>query len=174
MLYKHILGETLRDTDLEFIDPDQYRALKNVLSYEGDIADILVGNVFVFEDHSVTPPAVVPLKPNGNRIPVTNTNRGEYATLKAQFILQKAMEAQLQALCDGLFAVADGIGSAHEWGLSSAELRLLLCGKCRVDLDELRQLTKCGCAPDCDDVLRPCSRVLKRDRQLQSRLLTAA
>lgn len=67
--------------------------------------------------------------------------------LKAQYILQKATEAHIEALGQAFFSIVseEAIFPAK---LTAAELRLLLCGVPRVDLKELKPLTKCA-GPAC-------------------------
>ena len=48
---------------------------------------------------------VTNLKPGGHRVTVTDANKEEYALLKAQHILYRAAEAQLERVCDGFYAV---------------------------------------------------------------------
>lgn len=61
--------------------------------------------------------------------------------LKAQFILQRAVHSQIEAIGEGFFAVA-GASAVLGSKLTAAELRLVLCGLTRVDLSELRPLTQ--------------------------------
>lgn len=60
--------------------------------------------------------------------------------LKAQHILQRAVQSQIEAIGEGFFAVA-GAEAVLGARLSPAELRLVLCGAPKVDLRQLRPLT---------------------------------
>ena len=52
-------------------------------------------------------PVITNLKPNGRRINVTDDNKAEYAMLKAQHLLYRAAEKQLDRVCDGFYNVID-------------------------------------------------------------------
>lgn len=131
-------------SDLECIDPYEFRSLRAIMETDADVQDILPGQCFVYEDNSVSPPREVNLVPHGHRIPVTNANRAEYCELKARFLLSKAPEELLDAVCDGFFAVVD-IETLRRAQFTPRELRLLVCGRTRVNLADLRPLTRCEC-----------------------------
>ncbi len=114
----------------QYIDPEEYHALAQL---QGMPVKDVIFNTFTYEDcvevcdaarvvsaRSVAltcglaaqgcEPVVTNLKPNGRRIAVTDANKAEYALLKAQHILYRAAEAQLERVCDGFYSIVQ-----REW-----------------------------------------------------------
>jgi hypothetical protein len=144
VFFKVILGERVTLSDLRYIDPQEYSSLAAMMALPS--IDGVIFNTFCYEDAppegapAGTPPKITNLIPGGHRVAVTDANRGEYAALKAQHILFRAAEAQLDRVCDGFYAVVprDAIEAC---GLRARELRAMLCGAAEIDIEALRQHT---------------------------------
>ena len=100
---------------------------RRILAAEGQAieSNLMAGRTFVFESPGQPP---LPLRPNGNRVQLMAANRGEYARLIAQHVMQGAVEAQLEALCDGFFAVTALDLDDFPTLLTAADLRAMLSG----------------------------------------------
>lgn len=77
---------------------------------------------------------------NGSRVAVTNANKHAYAQLRAQHILYRSMQAQLDAVCDGFYDIVPS-EALKRAAFTAAELRALLCGQPSLDLADLRANT---------------------------------
>ncbi|XP_060721111.1 ubiquitin-protein ligase E3C-like [Tachysurus vachellii] len=100
-----LLG-TSTDVDIRHLaslDPEMFRNLLFLKSYEGDVEDL--GLNFTIVNNDLGEAQVVELKPGGNDIPVTTVNRIAYIHLVADYRLNKQIRAQCLAFRQGLAEV---------------------------------------------------------------------
>nr|CAB3267460.1 ubiquitin-protein ligase E3C-like [Phallusia mammillata] len=88
---------------LQSLDPDFYRNLMFLRSYEGDVANLDLD--FTVVDDRFGETSVTELIPNGRNISVTNDNRVRYIHLLANYKLNVQMRAACDAFREGLSAV---------------------------------------------------------------------
>ena len=74
--YKHMLGLPVRMADLEAIDPQYYKSLKQMLEIPMEV--LCLEETFTATVHSFGVMSEVELKPGGKDIPVTDENKAEY------------------------------------------------------------------------------------------------
>jgi len=121
-----LLGQTLINVDidhLDSLDPELYRNLLKLKTYDGDVQDLGLDFTMVVEELGET--RVELLKPFGDTIPVTNENRIEYIHLVADYKLNKQIRDQCNAFRAGL---ADVIRLDWLRMFSYRELQTLISG----------------------------------------------
>ncbi|XP_063238622.1 ubiquitin-protein ligase E3C isoform X2 [Bacillus rossius redtenbacheri] len=122
---------------LASLDPDIYRNLLFLKTYEGDVADL--GLDFSVLNDELGETRVEELKPGGANIQVTSANRIEYIHLMADYKLNRQIRAQCNAFRQGVANVIP-----MEWlrMFNNKELQVLVSGaQIPVDVDDLRQHT---------------------------------
>ncbi|KAF5893793.1 ubiquitin-protein ligase E3C, partial [Clarias magur] len=134
-----LLG-TSADVDihhLSSLDPEMYRNLLFLKSYEGDVEDL--GLNFTIVNNDLGEAQVVELKPGGKDIPVTTANRIAYIHLVADYRLNKQIRAHCLAFRQGLANVLN-----LEWlcMFDQQELQVLISGAhVPICLDDLKKFT---------------------------------
>jgi ubiquitin-protein ligase E3 C len=125
-LSKLLGGQSLVNVDidhLDSLDPELYKNLLYLKTYDGDVQDLGLDFTMVVEDFGET--RVELLKPDGDQVAVTNENRIEYIHLVADYKLNRQIKQQCAAFRSGL---ADVIGLDWLRMFSSRELRTLISG----------------------------------------------
>ena len=134
VFFKALLNQDIVLADLKDIDPLEYNSLRAIL-LEPSVNGMLLGT-FVYEG--------APLKLNGSRIEVSDSNKQEYAQLKAQRIAYRAVEPQLTAVANGFLDVLGGEQAdalLKNSGITASQFRALLCGVEELDWKQLRAHT---------------------------------
>ena len=99
------IGYTL--DDLEEFRPALAKGLRQLLEYEGNVEEIYCRD-FVAEVEHYGQVTRVPLCPNGESRPVTNSNRREFVELYVHYLLDTAVVRQYEPLKRGFFTVCGG------------------------------------------------------------------
>ncbi|XP_066537591.1 ubiquitin-protein ligase E3C [Hoplias malabaricus] len=134
-----LLG-TSADVDIHHLaslDPEMYRNLLFLKSYEGDVEDL--GLNFTVVNNDLGEAQVVELKPGGKDIPVTTANRIAYIHLVADYRLNKQIRAHCLAFRQGLANVVN-----LEWlrMFDQQEIQVLISGAhVPISLDDLKKFT---------------------------------
>uniref|UniRef100_A0A3B1JBY5 Ubiquitin-protein ligase E3C n=2 Tax=Astyanax mexicanus TaxID=7994 RepID=A0A3B1JBY5_ASTMX len=134
-----LLG-TSADVDIHHLaslDPEMYRNLLFMKSYEGDVEDL--GLNFTVVNNDLGEAQVVELKPGGKDIPVTTANRIAYIHLVADYRLNKQIRAHCLAFRQGLANVVN-----LEWlrMFDQQEIQVLISGAhVPICLDDLKKFT---------------------------------
>jgi len=121
-----LLGQTLINVDidhLDSLDPELYRNLLKLKTYDGNVQDLGLDFSIVVEELGET--RLELLKPEGDTISVTNENRIEYIHLVADYKLNKQIRNQCNAFRAGL---ADVIRLDWLRMFSYRELQTLISG----------------------------------------------
>jgi E3 ubiquitin-protein ligase HUWE1 len=92
-------------------------------------------------DSSTHVEASIALKPGGNHIRVSNTNKREYILLKAQKMLMGAIESQMSAVIDAFHSLIPR-ELIEKYAFTPLELQLLVCGEQRIDIGDLQRSCK--------------------------------
>ncbi len=93
-----LLGQKSVNVDidhLQSLDPELYKNLLYLKTYDGDVQDL--GLDFTIVSEEIGQAQVEEMKPGGSTIPVTNENRIEYIHLVADFKLNRQIKAQCNA-----------------------------------------------------------------------------
>uniref|UniRef100_A0A914V3A1 HECT-type E3 ubiquitin transferase n=1 Tax=Plectus sambesii TaxID=2011161 RepID=A0A914V3A1_9BILA len=154
--------------DLEQIDPDVARGLKQLLEYNGNVEDDF-GLTFQITVEEFGQTKTVELKEDGCDIPVINDNKEEYVALYVDWYINRALERQFKAFYLGFHSVCS---SNLLLLLRPEEIELLVCGSPHFDLSELRNVTVYdGFKPSDPTVRHFWDLVLKLPEKHQKRLL---
>ncbi|XP_062509261.1 ubiquitin-protein ligase E3C-like [Corticium candelabrum] len=133
-----VLGYDVDVNHLASLDPELYRNLLFLKSYEGDF-DSLALTFSVIND-VVGETEVVELKPGGQDIAVTSANLIEYIHLMANYRLNKQINKHCVAFQEGFVSVVD-----LSWlkMFSHREFQTLISGaETEIDIKDLRNNTK--------------------------------
>ncbi|EFJ48337.1 hypothetical protein VOLCADRAFT_81197 [Volvox carteri f. nagariensis] len=137
LLYQKLRGARepgLRD--LETWQPELARGLKQLLEYNGpEPVSEVFGLTFSVDVDRFGHKETVPLKPGGEVIAVTETNRAEYVALLASWYLGGAVASQFEAFAAGFRTVCAGPTLVL---FNAQELERLVCGSPRLDFAALR------------------------------------
>uniref|UniRef100_A0A8C1EPY4 Ubiquitin-protein ligase E3C n=1 Tax=Cyprinus carpio carpio TaxID=630221 RepID=A0A8C1EPY4_CYPCA len=134
-----LLG-TSADVDIHHLaslDPEMYRNLLFLKSYEGDVEDL--GLNFTVVNNDLGEAQVVELKPGGKDIPVTTANSIAYIHLVADYRLNKQIRAHCLAFRQGLANVVN-----LEWlrMFDQQEIQVLISGAhVPICLEDLKRFT---------------------------------
>ena len=134
--YKHILGLPVNYHDLEAIEPEYYKSLKQLL--EHSLEDIGLELTFSSEINTFGQIFCEDLIENGRNIPVTDINKHLYVELMAHHRTTTAIRKQIDAFLEGFHElVPPELISIFD----AQELELLISGLPDIDLDDLRAHT---------------------------------
>ncbi|KAM7341804.1 ubiquitin-protein ligase E3C [Cochliomyia hominivorax] len=125
---------------LASLDPELYKNLLYLKDYEGDVSELNLD--FTVASSSFGQTQVIELKPQGQTIPVTNSNRIEYLQLMADYKLNVQIRQHCIAFRKGLSNVLP-----VEWlyMFSNKELQILISGaEIPIDLEDLKKHCKYG------------------------------
>jgi len=131
--YKHLLSLSPSISDVESVDADKFKSLEWMLreSINGVLYETFSVDQSVFGATST-----VDLVPGGRDIDVTDANKPLYAHLIADFILTRAIHAQLSAFLKGFH---DIIPAKLISVFNEQEVELMVCGLPDIDLADLRK-----------------------------------
>ncbi|KAI9314613.1 hypothetical protein BX666DRAFT_2020196 [Dichotomocladium elegans] len=133
--YKMILNKPVLLEDMESADPNFYNSLKWIL--ENDITDNL-SFTFSVDDDEFGELNTIELKPNGQQIEVTETNKQEYVNLITQWRIVTRVADQSKALKDGFHQVIP----QHLINVfDERELELLIGGIADIDMSDWKKHT---------------------------------
>ncbi|XP_031748036.1 E3 ubiquitin-protein ligase HUWE1 isoform X9 [Xenopus tropicalis] len=135
--YKHILGKSVRYTDMESEDYHFYQGLVYLL--ENDVSTLGYDLTFSTEVQEFGVCEVRDLKPNGANILVTEENKKEYVHLVCQMKMTGAIRKQLAAFLEGFYEI---IPKRLISIFTEQELELLISGLPTIDIDDLKSNTE--------------------------------
>ncbi|EDV37490.1 uncharacterized protein Dana_GF11384 [Drosophila ananassae] len=125
---------------LASLDPELYRNLLYLKDYTGDVSELNLD--FTVASSSLGQTQIVDLKPQGQSIPVSNSNRIEYLQLIADYKLNVQIRRHCNAFRKGLSNVLP-----IEWlyMFSNKELQILISGaEIPIDLEDLKKHCEYG------------------------------
>lgn len=130
-----IIGLAVTFKHFESDDPELYKTkIRYIL--ENDVSDFDL--YFAEEEYSSSGKLaqVVPLKPNGGKVRVTNDNKMEYLNRLAQYKLSTVIKEEIECFNKGLnLLVPEHLLSMFD----ENELELLMCGSSEIDVDDMRR-----------------------------------
>ncbi|XP_068806175.1 probable E3 ubiquitin-protein ligase HECTD2 isoform X2 [Struthio camelus] len=124
--------------DLVQIMPELAHGLSELLSYEGNVEEDFYSTFQVFQEEFGVIKSYN-LKPNGDKIPVTNQNRKEYVQLYVDFLLNKSIYKQFAAFYYGFHSVCASYALLL---LRPEEVEILVCGSPELDMSALQRSTQ--------------------------------
>ncbi|XP_060080556.1 E3 ubiquitin-protein ligase HUWE1-like [Ylistrum balloti] len=135
--YKHIIGQTVKYTDMESEDYAFYQGL--VFLLENDVKDLGYDLAFSTEIQEFGVTESRDLKTDGNKLMVTEANKKEYVKLVCQMKMTGAIRKQLNAFMEGFY---DIIPKRLISIFNEQELELLISGLPNIDIDDLKSNTE--------------------------------
>ena len=136
--YKHILGQPISFKDMEHEDYAFYKSMMFLL--EHDLVEAGLDNLdFTMEIEEFGVSETRELKPNGDNIAVTNSNKKEYVKLISQMKMTGSIRSQIKAFLDGFYDIIP----KHLISIfSDNELELLISGLPTIDIEDLKANTE--------------------------------
>jgi len=140
VLYKKLLNQEVTLRDLEEMQPDVGKSLRQLLEHDGpeSIADILCQTMSI-EQNVFGEIKTIPLVPNGEDIPVTEENIRDYVNRYVQYALVDSVKVPFDAFARGLRTICGG--PAIEL-FNAQELERLVCGNPKLDFVALQNNAK--------------------------------
>ena len=135
--YKHILGRSVKYTDMESEDYTFYQSLVHFL--EHDVNELGLDLTFSIEVQEFGVTEVRDLKENGRNLPVTEENKHEYVRLVCQEKMTYSIKKQLSAFLEGFYEI---IPKRLISIFNEQELELLISGLPTIDIDDLKANTE--------------------------------
>lgn len=135
--YKHIIGQTVKYTDMESEDYSFYQGL--VFLTENNVSDLGYDLTFSTEIEEFGVTEVRDLKPGGRNLSVNEDNKKDYVKLVCQMKMTGAIRQQLNAFMEGFY---DIIPKRLISIFNEQELELLISGLPTIDIDDLKANTE--------------------------------
>ncbi|CAB1330156.1 unnamed protein product [Coregonus sp. 'balchen'] len=135
--YKHILGKSVRYTDMESEDYPFFQGLVYLL--ENDVSTLGYELTFSTEVQEFGVCEVRDLKPNGGNIIVTEENKKECPYKLGAYEVKCAIRKQLSAYLEGFYEI---IPKRLISIFTEQELELLISGLPTIDIDDLKANTE--------------------------------
>lgn len=107
-MYKKLLNEPVKLQDVKELSPTLHKSLEDVLNYNEPDLEEVFGLHFDITRDVFGEVKVIPLKPNGENIPVTLENKHEFVELYVDMILNKLVESRFQQFSGGFHKVCGG------------------------------------------------------------------
>lgn len=128
-----MLGIPVDYSDIEAIEPEYYKSLKQILEYS--LEDLGLELTFSAESQTFGKHQVVDLIPNGRNIPVTDLNKIDYIRLISHHVMTSAIKSQILSFLDGFYEL---ISIEYISLFTPTELELLISGLPEIDIDDLK------------------------------------
>jgi len=129
-LYKHLLGFPITQDDIEFVDPQVHKSMKDIRECE-DVEFLYLDFTTAARVFGET--QTIELKPGGEDIEVTNENREHYLHLLVKYILFDRISPQLAMILRGFSEV---IPPNLLCVFDYQELELLMCGLPNINVQD--------------------------------------
>lgn len=137
--YKKLLNMPVDLSDLESFRPTLKRGFEQLLNFEGDVENVFCRS-FVAEIDTFGERQCIPLVPNGDKVMVTQANKGEFVALYTDFLLNKSVEKQFGAFKRGFYHVCGGNALSL---FKPEEIELLIRGSDEpLEIDDLKGQTE--------------------------------
>jgi len=140
--YKMMLKKPITLDDMQAVDAEYHTSLVWIMENDPEPLE----QCFVYDDEMFGEIKSIPLKENGENIPVTNDNKKEYVDLLVNFKFVNRVKPQMDAFLEGFHdVVPEGEISIFD----PAELELLMCGLGDPDVADWKKNTiyKSGYGP---------------------------
>lgn len=139
VVYKLLMGEAVQFDDLAEVDQSLHAGLRQLLAFDGDVADVY-DRTFEAEFSVFGTPAKAPLVPHGDAIELTNANRKAYVRYYARHVLIDSVHEQWSAFQRGFNLVMANVAASEMFAWQ--ELKELICGSDVLDMTELERGTR--------------------------------
>uniref|UniRef100_A0A182M4V1 HECT domain-containing protein n=1 Tax=Anopheles culicifacies TaxID=139723 RepID=A0A182M4V1_9DIPT len=117
-LYKKLLGEEVNMQDLKDLAPMVANSMQNILDYDGSDLEEVFDLSFTITRDYFGEIQTIPLKPNGENIRLTQSNKQEFVQLYIDYVFNKSVEKSFRQFHAGFMRVCGGsvlkLFKAHE------------------------------------------------------------
>ncbi|KAI8811808.1 hypothetical protein BJ742DRAFT_795586 [Cladochytrium replicatum] len=137
--YKKLLGFPVGLEDLKQLRPSLGHGLQKLLEHEGDDVEDTFALDFVVEYNAYGEKVRKPLVPNGEEIPVTSRNKGEYVERYASWVLNDSISSQFDAFKEGFYHVCGGNALSL---FKPEEIEMMVRGGTELDIQSLESVTE--------------------------------
>lgn len=138
VVYKKLMGYQPTLEDLHQLNPQLASGLQQLLDFEGDVENTFC-RTFQVSYEEFDSVKTVNLKPDGDKIAVTNSNRREFVDRYVRWYLSQSIEKQFAAFARGFHRVCGGQALSL---FRPEELELLVCGSTELDFQALEKVCK--------------------------------
>lgn len=137
---RRLIGKNNSLNDLKSLDPELFKQLSMMRSYEGEVEDLMLTFCVTDENEVTGERREVELIPGGAQINVTNKNKFRYIYMVADFRLNRRIKAQTDAFIRGFHEVIP-----LQWLaiFNEREMQMLISGaQQRLNVADLKKHTK--------------------------------
>ncbi|RGB41112.1 hypothetical protein C1646_649703 [Rhizophagus diaphanus] len=168
--YKKLFGIYVGLEDLKVFQPSFAKGLEQLLTFEGDVESTFCRD-FVGEYYAFGEFKRVPLIHNGENMPVTKYNRGDYVERYVNFVLNDSITEQFESFKRGFYHVCGGNALSL---FQPEEIELLVRGSAEpLEIDELKAVTVYERFSEDEETIRNFWSLFREmDPQMQRKLLT--
>lgn len=140
VVYRKLMGKKGTFQDLTGVDPTLARCLQDILDFPDEVEEVYM-QMFSISYRDVFGNMITHhLKEKGDQIPVNSSNKHEFVTLYADFLLNKSVERQFRAFKCG-FQMVTNESPLHAL-FRPEEVELLVCGSKQFDFHALEEATE--------------------------------
>ncbi|XP_076159673.1 ubiquitin-protein ligase E3A-like isoform X2 [Alosa pseudoharengus] len=150
VVYRKLMGKKGTFRDLADSHPVLSQSLKELMEYEGSVEEDMMITFQISQTDLFGNTLMYDLRENGDKIPVTNSNRKDFVAQYAEYMLNKSVEKQFKAFRRGFHMVTNE--SPLKYLFRPEEIELLICGsRQNLDFQALEETTEYdgGYSRDC-------------------------
>lgn len=137
---RKLIGKQNSLNDLKSLDPELFKQLIFLKTYEGDVEDLSLTFSLTDENEVTGERREVELIPGGSQIAINNQNKYRYVYMMADFRLNKRIKAQADAFVRGFHEL---IPLSWLSIFNEREMQMLISGSSqKMNISELKKYTK--------------------------------
>ncbi|XP_063068463.1 ubiquitin-protein ligase E3A-like isoform X2 [Engraulis encrasicolus] len=140
VVYRKLMGKKGTFRDLADSHPVLSQSLKELMEYEGSVEEDMMITFQISQTDPFGNTLMYDLRENGDKIPVTNSNRKDFVNQYAEYMLNKSVEKQFKAFRRGFHMVTNE--SPLKYLFRPEEIELLICGSRNLDFQALEETTE--------------------------------
>ena len=135
-VYKKLLGIKPSFSDLKECDEELYNNLNYILTQDNPKLEEELDTNFTVVDDKFGEKIIIPLKPDGEKTMINNTNKEEYVRLYTDWFFNKSIEEYFKSFEKGFYKI---FHKSLIKILTPEELELIICGTQYLDFYELKR-----------------------------------
>ena len=135
-VYKKLLGIKPSFSDLKECDEELYNNLNYILTQDNPKLEEELDTNFTVVDDKFGEKIIIPLKPDGEKTMINNTNKEEYVKLYTDWFFNKSIEEYFKSFEKGFYKI---FHKSLIKILTPEELELIICGTQYLDFYELKR-----------------------------------
>ena len=135
-VYKKLLGIKPSFSDLKECDEELYNNLNYILTQDNPKLEEELDTNFTVVDDKFGEKIIIPLKPDGEKTMINNTNKEEYVRLYTDWFFNKSIDEYFKSFEKGFYKI---FHKSLIKILTPEELELIICGTQYLDFYELKR-----------------------------------